>query len=110
MKQEGVLTGFARRLGLVAGGPMDAGTLDEAGIRDWLVKRLAKQLKIDASAVDTTASFESYGLDSRTAVQVAGELEKLVERRLSPALLFEHSSIDALSSFLAREALATSEA
>ena len=102
MKTEGVLKGLARRFGMVA--EKDAeGPMDEARIKDWLVQRLSRQLKVDASQIDTSRQFESYGLDSRMAVQVAGELEKVVERRLSPALLFEYSSIDQLSSFLANE-------
>ena len=72
-------------------------------IRQWLVKRLAKQVKIDPATIDTAKKFESYGLDSIVAVQVSGDLEKLVEQRLSPALLFEHPSIDELSTHLATE-------
>ena len=72
-------------------------------IRQWLVKRLAKQVKVDPSAIDTAKNFEQYGLDSIVAVRVSGDLEKLVEQRLSPALLFEHPSIDELSAHLATE-------
>ena len=77
--------------------------LSEAAIRDWLTQRLGKQLKVDPSAIDVTRTFEDYGLDSIVAVRVSGDLEKLVEQRLSPALLFEHSSIQALSRHLAAE-------
>jgi acyl carrier protein len=106
MKEANMLSGLAKRFGLGRGeseGTRD--TLSEAKIRDWLIQRLAKQLKTDPAEIDPARSFEAYGLDSRVAVQVAGQLEKLVERRLSPALLFEHPSIDALSSFLAKEVL-----
>ena len=77
--------------------------LSEATIRDWLARRLARQLKVDPSTIDVTRSFEDYGLDSIVAVRVSGELEKLIERRLSPALLFDHHSIQALSRHLAGE-------
>jgi acyl carrier protein len=77
--------------------------LSEEAIRQWLVKRLAKQVKVDPSEIDTAKKFELYGLDSIVAVQVSGDLEKLVEQRLSPALLFEHPSIDELSAHLATE-------
>jgi acyl carrier protein len=77
--------------------------LSEEVIRQWLVKRLAKQVKVDPSAIDTAKKFEQYGLDSIVAVRVSGDLEKLVEQRLSPALLFEHPSIDELSAHLATE-------
>ncbi|MBA2779439.1 acyl carrier protein [Billgrantia kenyensis] len=83
--------------------------ITEASIKLWLVQRMAKQLKIDPADVETDRSFDSYGLDSIVAVQVAGDLEKFLEQRLSPALLFEHRSIDELTRYLASE-LVTSEA
>ncbi|MEQ8967980.1 MAG: acyl carrier protein [Azospirillaceae bacterium] len=106
MAQAGVLSGFAKRLGLGGGGAAQAesDTLSEAYIKKWLVDRLAQHMKVDPSEIDPAKSFESYGLDSRMAVRVAGELEKVVERRLSPALLFENPNIDALAKYLAEEA------
>lgn len=77
--------------------------MSAAVIRDWLVNRLAKQLSLQPETIDTSETFAAYGLDSIVAVQVSGELEKLVEQRLSPALLFEHPSIDALTNHLAEE-------
>jgi acyl carrier protein len=101
MTKESIFSGFAKRFGLGSGTTPDR--LGEAGIKDWLVQRLARHLKVDASEIDPAKPFEAYGLDSRMAVRVAGELEKVVERRLSPALLFEHPAIDELASFLANE-------
>lgn len=83
--------------------PEVTGTLTEATIRQWLVEHLATLVELPVSDIDTAKSFESYGLDSRVAVRVSGRLERLVERRLSPGLLFEHRNIDELSAFLARE-------
>lgn len=77
--------------------------MSAAVIRDWLINRLAKQLSLQPETIDTSETFAAYGLDSIVAVQVSGELEKLVEQRLSPALLFEHPSIDALTHHLAEE-------
>ncbi|MFC5476073.1 acyl carrier protein [Paraherbaspirillum soli] len=99
-KKSGGLFGLFRKSG--SSTDFD-GPLSEDVIRQWLVKRLAKQLKLDPRSIDTTRKFESYGLDSIVAVQVSGDLEKLVEQRLSPALLFEHPSIEELSTHLARE-------
>lgn len=100
--KEGLFSGVFRRLGLreaAHGGPIRS----EAEISRWMTERLATQLKIPVSAVDTSRPFDAYGLDSRTAVQVSGELEKVVERRLSPALLIEHPTIDSVARELARE-------
>jgi acyl carrier protein len=79
------------------------GPLTEASLRDWLVRHLATRVDCDPSEVDETKTFEEYGLDSRVAVQVSGALEKVVERRLSPALLYEHQNIRDLSAFLTSE-------
>lgn len=72
-------------------------------LRLWLIDRLAAQIKVPASEVDTAKSFEAYGLDSMVAVEVSGSLEKIVERRLSPGLLYEFPTIDELSGYLSRE-------
>lgn len=81
----------------------ETGPLTEARLHQWLVERIAKQLKIPPGQVDPSRSFESYGLDSLAAIKLAGDLEKLVEQRLSPALLFEHQSVDALARYLTDE-------
>lgn len=80
-----------------------AGPLTTEILRQWLIGHLADRLGIDPADVDTGKSFEAYGLDSRVAVQVSGALEKRVERRLSPGLLYEHQTIDDLSSYLSGE-------
>lgn len=96
----GFLSGIARKLGF-ASEELNV-VPDEAGLRAWLVQWLAKQLKVDPSQINTAKRFDEYGLDSRVAVQVSGELEKIVERRLSPALLFEYPTIDELAQALAK--------
>lgn len=98
----GFISGIARKLGLASEEKSHV-VPDEAGLRAWLVQWLAKQLKVEPSQIDTAKRFDEYGLDSRVAVQVSGELEKIVERRLSPALLFEHPSIDELAKALAKD-------
>lgn len=85
----------------------DLGEINEESIKAWLIQRLAQQLKITPSDIESNRSFESYGLDSIVAVQVAGDLEKLLEQRLSPALLFEYQTIDALSYYLVSELAAS---
>ncbi|GLW63544.1 hypothetical protein Arub01_17880 [Actinomadura rubrobrunea] len=79
------------------------GPLTAENLRRWLTEHLADRVGIPVAEVDTGRTFESYGLDSRVAVQVSGALEKIVERRLSPGLLYEHPTIDALTAHLAAE-------
>lgn len=83
--------------------PEVTGALTGATLRQWLIDHLATLVDVPVAEIDTTKSFEAYGLDSRVAVRVSGQLERLVERRLSPGLLFEHENIDELSTFLERE-------
>jgi acyl carrier protein len=87
-----------------------SGPVTEAYVYQWLVERLAKQLNVEPSQIDSSRSFESYGFDSIVAVQVAGDLEKVLEQRLSPALLFEYQNIDDLTEYLAGELAAAGEA
>ena len=79
---------------------------DENAVREWLVQRLAAHLKKDISELDSSRPFDQYGLDSMFAVQVTGELEKVVEMRLSPALLFENTCIDDVARVIADSAKA----
>ncbi|WP_223885724.1 acyl carrier protein [Nocardia colli] len=65
-------------------------------LREWLVNQLAERLEVPPAQIDPSQDFESYGLDSRAGIQLSGRLEKLLELRLSPAILYEHDSIDAL--------------
>ncbi|MEV6169244.1 acyl carrier protein [Streptomyces sp. NPDC051954] len=77
--------------------------LTRDALREWLVDHVADHLKIAKDDIDTSLSFESLGLDSRVAVQFSGALEKVVEQRLSPGLLYEYPTIDELSGHLAKE-------
>lgn len=85
------------------GGSEIAGPVTADALRAWLIEHLAARVRIAPEEVDTGRTFEEYGLDSRVAVQVSGSLEKVLERRLSPALLYEHQTIDDLSAHLAHE-------
>jgi len=98
----GIFSSVAKRFGM-GGGPTQAPLRTEAEIKQWMTDRLAAQLKVPAASIDTSRQFDAYGLDSRTAVTVSGELEKVVERRLSPALLIEHPTIDGVARELSRE-------
>lgn len=83
--------------------PKIEGPLTHEKLRGWLVTELARMVKITEAEVDTTKPFDAYGLDSRSAIQVSGALEKVVERRLSPGILFDHQTIDDLADYLTQE-------
>lgn len=72
-------------------------------LRGWLIEAVALQLSVPPAEVDTGRNFEEYGLDSRAGLELSGQIEKVLERRLSPALLYQHPTIDALVGFLVRD-------
>ena len=73
-------------------------------LRDWLVERLAEQLRVDPKSIDVRAPFAQLGLDSARIVGLSGELEARLGRRLDPTLLYEHPTIEALARYLSGEA------
>nr|AAS47550.1 putative acyl carrier protein [symbiont bacterium of Paederus fuscipes] len=75
----------------------------QESLKAWLVESLAQRLSLDAAEIDTSRNFEDYGLDSRTGIQLSGQLEKVLEHRLSPALLYHHTTIDAVVEHLAKQ-------
>lgn len=79
------------------------GPLTHDSLQAWLVGELARRLQCPVSEVDTTKPFDAFGLDSRNAVQISGALEKVLQRRLSPAILFDYSTVDELTDHLTRE-------
>ncbi|WP_437283004.1 SDR family NAD(P)-dependent oxidoreductase [Sorangium sp. So ce375] len=62
---------------------------------------LAAALGVPAETLDPDASFHRHGLDSLRAVQVAAALSEKLGRRVSPTLLWEHSTMVALVAYLA---------
>ncbi len=69
-------------------------------VRDWLTRTVAHVSGVDATQVDPTVSFASYGITSTDAVGISGELEELLGVALAPTLLYEYSSINQLAAHL----------
>lgn len=74
--------------------------MTKEAIRAWLIERLAEELGINPSEIDPTSSFDALGLPSREAVTLSGDLEDWLARKLSPTVLWEYPTIDALASHL----------
>ena len=73
----------------------------EEAIRAWLVDKLATQLAIAPEEIDVRETFSNYGLDSRTAVGLSGELERWLGRTLSPTLVWDYPTIELVAKNLA---------
>src|SRR5450631_1136140 len=70
-------------------------------IQAWLVSKLSERLAIESHEIDIREPFASYGLGSTEAVSLAGELAEWLGRKLSPALVYEYPTIEALARHLA---------
>ena len=65
-------------------------------IRNWLVEKVAGLLGVSAREVDLSKPFAEYGLDSKDAVGLSGQLEVFLGTRLPATLLYEYPSIQSL--------------
>ncbi|MFI0374255.1 SDR family NAD(P)-dependent oxidoreductase [Actinomadura sp. 1N219] len=70
-------------------------------IRRYLIEQIARRARIAVADVDPDRPLEEFGLASRDAVAIAGELEQLLGRSLPATLVWEHPTIDRLSVALA---------
>ncbi|MBG0826406.1 SDR family NAD(P)-dependent oxidoreductase [Planomonospora sp. ID67723] len=75
--------------------------LGEDEIRRFLTERIATRCRLPLSGVDPDRPLEEFGLSSRDAVAVAGELEALLGRELGPTLVWEYPTINRLARGLA---------
>ncbi|MCB9761282.1 MAG: SDR family NAD(P)-dependent oxidoreductase [Alphaproteobacteria bacterium] len=69
-------------------------------LQGWLQDRVGGRLGLSRDQVDPREPFTAYDLDSREAVEISGELEEMLGRRISPTLLYEHPTIEALAAHL----------
>jgi len=76
-------------------------TVDEATIRDWLVRYISGVLDLPKQDFPTADRFDAYGLDSVEAVIMAGVLEEEFRVPVDPMELFEHPSVDAFAAAFA---------
>jgi acyl transferase domain-containing protein/acyl carrier protein len=75
--------------------------LNATKIQDWLIAHVGELLHIAPGTIYIHDSLSNYGLTSRDAVALSGELEEWLGRRLSPTLAYEYPSIWLLSQHLA---------
>jgi len=69
-------------------------------LQEWIANHLCDLLNLPPDDIDLTLPFESYGLDSASAVAMTGDLEDWLKRELDPTLVYDYPTIAALSSHL----------
>jgi len=72
-------------------------------IESWLVVKLAERLEVKTDDIDIHKDFIDYGLNSIEAVNLSGELENFINRRMPPTLLWDYPNISALAKYLIEE-------
>jgi amino acid adenylation domain-containing protein len=71
-----------------------------AVIQSWLQNTLAKRLKITLEELDVGENLAIYGLNSMIAMQVTGDLESWLGRKVLPQTLWEYPSVVEISQYL----------
>lgn len=111
--QDGTLEVVARSFEpAVSGGASPARAAEPAAaagrsggeVRAWLIVRVAERLRMAAGEIDTREPLTRYGLDSASAVDLAGEVEEWLERPLPSTLFYDFPTIEALARHLSGEA------
>ena len=69
-------------------------------IESWLGDSISEHLQIDPQKIDPQVSFESYGLDSSTAIILSGDLQEWLGCDLDPMIFFDYPTIEALTKYL----------
>lgn len=72
-------------------------------IQSWLILQICQRLKVNPTEVDVREPFSAYGLVSREAVSLIGELENWLGRSLSATLMYDYPNIAALAQYLVSE-------
>jgi acyl-CoA synthetase (AMP-forming)/AMP-acid ligase II/acyl carrier protein len=72
-------------------------------IQEWLAGQIADRLHMPAAEVNVGEPFARLGMDSMTAVLLAGDLEVWLGRQVSPTLMYDFPSIEELARHLALE-------
>jgi acyl-CoA synthetase (AMP-forming)/AMP-acid ligase II/acyl carrier protein len=82
--------------------PPSNGHRGEADISTWLAARIARECGLPADELDLAQPFAAFGLDSARALLLVGDLEAWLGRRLSPVVLWNYPTIEALARHLGR--------
>jgi acyl transferase domain-containing protein/acyl-CoA synthetase (AMP-forming)/AMP-acid ligase II/acyl carrier protein len=69
-------------------------------IAAWLIAKVAQQLQVSSQEIKVFEPLAQYGLDSLAAVRISGELQEWLKREISPTILYDYPTIQALAQYL----------
>lgn len=72
-------------------------------IQEWLITQISDTVYIDQEEIDIGSPFSSFGLSSKDAVILSGDLEDWLNRRLSPTIVYEYPTIESLAEYLSKD-------
>ena len=72
-------------------------------IMDFLVEQIAEKSDLDPEDIDIDEHLSSYELESVDVLPIIMTIDKWIGKRLSPALLFNYTTIRTLAERLAEE-------
>lgn len=81
--------------------PLAPRSRDAGEIQAWLVARLADVLGLPPDEIDPGIPLDRYGLDSRTAAMLSGDLEEWLGRALPATLIWDYPTVDQVATHLA---------
>jgi acyl carrier protein len=70
-------------------------------IHQWLCLYLGRLIELDSAEVDAGLPFSSYGLSSREALELVGDLEEWMGSDCSDTVIYDYPTIDKLAAHLA---------
>nr|WP_314140951.1 polyketide synthase Pks13 [uncultured Rhodococcus sp.] len=79
---------------------VEGGDLTVAQLRDWLRNWVADATGQPASAISDDRPMEEFGLSSRDAVALSGEIEELVGVTLTATVVYQHPTIASLAKII----------
>ncbi|WP_197454604.1 AMP-binding protein [Stieleria varia] len=72
-------------------------------VEDWMTQWLVSRAGVDPNDIAPERSFEQYGLDSMTAVELSGETQDWSGVELTPVVAWTHPTITGLSAYIVNE-------
>ena len=67
---------------------------------DWLLNKLSDISGINKNEIDPDESFDRYGVDSKNAIKLSGELETYLGQAVPPSIAYDYPSPNKLTAFL----------
>ncbi|MEK7434812.1 MAG: thioester reductase domain-containing protein [Cyanobacteriota bacterium] len=66
----------------------------------FLLNLLTEYLEVEKNEIDLDLSFDSYGIDSISAIKITDKISKYIDFELEPSILYEYESIKFLLEYL----------